>query len=125
MKTIVCDNVDSYIALFPTEVATMLEQLRQIIKAVAPNATEIISYQMPAYKLHTVLVYFAAYKKHIGFYPSSSGVKNFEQELVDYKTSKGAIQFPLNKPLPIELIKKIVAFRVNEDALKAKKKLPR
>ncbi|MFY7965907.1 MAG: iron chaperone [Chitinophagaceae bacterium] len=121
MKTIAYENVDIYIASFPKEVAIMLEQLRTIIKDIAPNAKEIISYNMPAYKLNKVLVYFAGYKHHIGFYPSSSGVANFEKELIAYKTSKGAIQFPLDKALPLELITKIVLFRLKEDAMKIKK----
>lgn len=103
----------------------MLEQMRNIISKAAPAAEEIISYAMPAYRLHGNLVYFAAYKNHLGFYPSSSGVKTFEKELAGYKCSKGAIQFPLDKPLPVKLITRIVKFRVKENTEKAKLKKKR
>lgn len=110
-------NIDEYIALQPKEVQTKLKQLRKIIKSTAPKAEETISYGMPAFKLNGKgLVYFAAFKSHIGFYPFPSGVKKFNEETKAYKTSKGAIQFPLNKPLPKTLIKKIVKFRVQENS---------
>lgn len=109
------DGVDDYIANFPDDVQKLLKQLRATIIKFAPKAEEIISYQMPAYKLGGALVYFAAYKNHIGFYPGASGVKNFEKEISAYKNSKGAIQFPIDQPLPLELIGKIVEFRVKEN----------
>ena len=111
-------NIDDYIASFPQEVQVILEKLRQTIRQAAPDATEKISYQMPTFYLNGNLVHFAAYKNHIGFYPAPSGIGAFEAELSEYKTSKGAIQFPIDKPLPLALVKKIVAFRVDENLAK-------
>lgn len=113
-------TIDEYHALFPIEVQKKLQQLRETIKKAAPKAKEVISYNMPAFKQHKTLVYYAAYKNHIGFYPTASPLPVFKDELTPYKTSKGAIQFPIDKPLPIALIKKIVLFRMKEDAEKAK-----
>ena len=113
-------DVDAYIAGFPEETQKILQQIRAIIREVAPDADELISYGMPAYKLKGPLVYFAAYKNHIGFYPTPSGVTPFEKELSIYKRAKGSAQFPLNKPMPLELITKIVQFRVEENLEKAK-----
>ncbi len=108
-------KIDEYIAQFPKNVSDVLQQLRHVIKESAPKAEETISYAMPAFKLNRrIVVYFAAYKNHVGFYPTSSGVKAFEKELTLYQHSKGTIQFPLNKPIPIDLVKKIVKFRVRE-----------
>lgn len=122
MKTTTFTNVDEYIAMFTDDVQRKLQQLRDTIKSVAPQADETISYQMPAYKQNGALVYFAAYKKHIGFYPTGIGISNFKDEIVAYKSSKGAIQFPLDEPLPLSLVKKIVAFKVKDNiARKAKK----
>ena len=117
-------NTDEYISCFPIETQKLLEQLRATIKAAAPKADEVISYAMPAFKLNWMLVWFAGYKNHIGFYPSASPIKFFKTELAAFKFSKGAIQFPLDKKLPLALIKKIVKFRVKENSekLKAKKK---
>jgi uncharacterized protein YdhG (YjbR/CyaY superfamily) len=112
-------TVDEYISTFPQEVRQILEKLRQTIIKAAPKAEEVISYNMPAFKLNGMLVYYAGYKKHIGFYPTNSGITEFADELTAYKTSKGAIQFPLDKPLPIGLITKIVKFRVVENNAKA------
>ena len=115
-------NVDSYIAAQPVAVQSVLQQLRQAIKKAAPNAEEVISYQMPAYKQKGILVYFAAWKEHIGFYPASAGVSNFSDKLAKYNTSKGTIQFPLTGKLPLKLIADIVKFRVKENEAKALKK---
>jgi len=112
-------SIDDYIATFPHEVQAILEKLRQTIRKAAPDATEKISYQMPTFYLNGNLVHFAAYKNHIGFYPAPSGIVAFEAELSEYKTSKGAIQFPIDKPLPLALVKKIVTFRVDENLAKA------
>lgn len=109
------NNIDEYINLFPEDVQIKLHELREIIKKTAPNATETISYQMPTFKLNGNLVHFAAYKNHIGFYPTPSAISHFSSELTKYKTSKGAIQFPLNEVLPITLIEAIVKFRVSEN----------
>lgn len=111
-------NIDDYIATFPQEVQVTLEILRQTIRKAAPDATEKISYQMPTFYLNGNLVHFAAFKKHIGFYPAPSGISEFQDELVKYKTSKGAIQFPIDTALPHTLVKKIVQFRVKENLAK-------
>jgi uncharacterized protein YdhG (YjbR/CyaY superfamily) len=116
------NEIDKYIAGFPPEIQERMEQVRETIRKAAPIAEEVISYKMPAYKLNGVLVYFAGYKNHIGFYPTSSGIRNFEEELTDYQWSKGAIQFPHDKKLPHKLIEKIVKFRVKEDSEKTKAK---
>lgn len=115
-------NVDRYIMDFPKETQALLEQMRNTIKKAAPKAEEVISYQMPAYKYHGMLVYFAGYKKHIGFYPGASGVKTFKKELSVYKGAKGSVQFPLDKALPLGLISKIVKFRLKENLEKEKEK---
>ena len=117
------NSIDEYIGLYPSEVQDILTTLRKVIKESAPEATEKISYQMPTFAMHGNLVHFAAYKKHIGFYPAASGVAAFIDELVEYKKSKGANQFPIDKPLPYELIKEIVQFRVDENRKRAEDKL--
>ncbi len=114
--TALVKDIDSYIGLQPDYVRDKLGELRQIIRSAAPKAEEVISYRMPAFKLNGILVYFAACKNHIGFYPTGSGITAFEKELTGYNYSKGAIQFPLDKQLPISLIKRIVKFRLRQDA---------
>src|SRR5215831_18841375 len=111
----VAGNVDEYIDQFPANVQVILQKLRATIKNSAPAAEETISYQMPAFKYHGMLVYFAGYKNHIGFYPTSSPMKVFKERLVNYKTSKGAIQFPINEAIPLTLVKDIVKFRLKEN----------
>lgn len=111
-------TVDGYIESFPKSVQTKLSEIREIIRQAAPGATERISYQMPAYFLGGILVYFGAHTKHIGFYPTSSGITRFSGELSDYKHSKGAVQFPMDEPLPAALIERIVKFRVEENRKK-------
>ena len=103
-------------------VQPLLQQIRSAIALAAPAATEKISYQMPTFYLNGNLVHFAAFEKHIGFYPTASGVKAFEEELSDYKHAKGSIQFPLNQPIPLTLIRKIVKFRVRESLTKSAKR---
>ena len=115
--------IDEYILQFPPEVQEILKTLRNVIKESAPEATEKISYQMPTFVLHGNLVHFAAYKKHIGFYPDPSGIEAFKNELSEYKGAKGSVQFPIEKPLPYELISKIVKFRVAENIKRAEVKL--
>lgn len=115
-------DIDSYIATFPKDVQVILEQVRTAVKTSAPKAEEVISYNMPAFKFHGMLVYFAGYKKHIGFYSLPSGHKAFEKELSIYKQGKGSVQFPLDKPMPLALIKKMVKFRVQENLEKFKAK---
>ncbi len=112
-------TIDEYIATFPAETQVQLEAMRTTIKAAIPDAKEVISYAMPAFKANTVLVYFAGYKAHIGFYPTDSGIKAFEHKFGNYKYSKGAIQFPINEPLPLDLITEMTLFRAEEDRIKA------
>ena len=107
-------SIDEYIALFPKDIQKILQELRATIKAAAPDAKEKISYQMPTFDLYGNLVHFAAHKNHIGFYPTPSGIDAFKNELSVYEGAKGSVQFPLNKPLPLKLISKIVKFRVAE-----------
>ncbi len=109
-------DVDRYIAAAPPAVQPLLHRVRVLIRAEAPDAAEIISYGMPAYRGRRVLVYFAAAKAHLGFYPTPNAIVRFRDELAQYKTSKGAIQFPYARPLPEELIREMVRFRVQEDA---------
>lgn len=111
-------NIDEYIAIQTPEVQNLLVQMRQNIQKAAPEAEEVISYNMPAYKYHGILVYFAAYKNHIGFYATPTGHSEFKDELSVYKQGKGSVQFPLSKPLPLDLISRIVAFRVKENLKK-------
>ena len=115
-------NVDHYISLQPIEIQGKLNQLRKLIKDNAPDALEVISYNMPAYKFNGMLMYFAAHKNHIGLYPMATGIEAFKDELTKYETSKGTVQFPHNKSLPVTLIKKIVQFRVKQNLEKAKSK---
>lgn len=113
-------NIDQYIAGFPADIQVRLEQVRSAIRKAVPNAEEVISYGMPAFKQGSVLVYFAGYAHHIGFYPTSSGIDEFKEAIAKYKWSKGAVQFPHDKPIPITLIKKITAYRLKDVIAKAK-----
>jgi uncharacterized protein YdhG (YjbR/CyaY superfamily) len=116
-------SIDEYIAEFPESTQKILQELRRVIKLNAPGAIEKISYQMPAFDLKGILVYFAGYKNHIGFYPCASGIANFKEEISAYKNAKGSVQFPIDKPLPFDLIAEIVKFRVIENLEKAELKL--
>lgn len=116
------ENIDQYIANFPLTTQKLLEEIRETIRKAVPDAKEVISYGMPAFKQHTVLVYFAGYAKHIGFYPTGSGIEAFQQEFDNYKWSKGAVQFPLDKPLPLDLITRITKFKAEQDLDKNRKK---
>jgi len=114
-------TIDEYIARFPKDVRDVLEELRRVIRESAPKAEETISYGIPTFDLNgRHLVHFAAYKNHVGFYPTPSGIKAFKKELSPFKTSKGTVQFPLDKPIPFDLVKKIVKFRVKENESKRK-----
>lgn len=115
-------NIDEYIASFPENVQRKLRDLRKAIRESAPEAAEGISYGMPAFKLNGPLVYFAAFKNHIGFYPTGSAVTHFQKELSPYKQGKGSVQFPIEQPVPLDLVKRMVEFRVNENNAKVKKK---
>lgn len=112
-------EIDAYIAGFPAEVQEKLQKVRLAIRAAAPEAQEKISYQMPTFWLEGNLVHFAGYKQHIGFYPTPSGITQFQPQLAGYKSSKGAVQFPLDQPIPYELIGEITRFRVEENRAKA------
>jgi uncharacterized protein YdhG (YjbR/CyaY superfamily) len=113
-------EIDDYITNFPLEIQSLLESLRQTIRQAAPEAEEAFSYQMPTFKLNGNLVHFAAFQKHIGFYPTPSGIAAFAEELAIYKGGKGSIQFPIDQPLPLNLIAKIVKFRVQKNLAKKK-----
>ncbi len=123
MENLKFRSIDDYHALFPVDIRVLLEELRTVIKQAAPDAEEVISYNMPAFKQHSVLVYYAGYKNHIGFYPTGSPIEVFKEELSKYKTSKGAIQFPVNGKIPRTLVKKIVKFRLKEDLEREKAKV--
>ncbi|HEY3311800.1 MAG TPA: DUF1801 domain-containing protein [Anaerolineales bacterium] len=108
-------SIDQYIATFPEATQKILQELRAVIKSAAPEAKEKISYQMPTFEFKGNLVHFAAHKNHIGFYPTPSGIDKFKTELSVYEGAKGSVQFPIDQPLPLELIGKIVKFRVAEN----------
>ncbi len=120
------NTIDQYIARFPRDVQEILEKIRDIVREAAPDATEAIKYQIPTFVLNGNLVHFAAYPKPIGFYPTPSGIAQFKNELSSYPSAMGSVQFPLDKAIPLNLIKKIVKFRVKEvrekAAVKKKKK---
>ena len=112
-------DIDGYISQFPADVQAILEKVRATIRHAAPEATETISYQMPAFKQHGMLVYFAAWKQHIGLYPPVSGDKALEKAVARYAGPKGNLQFPLQEPIPYDLIERIVRLRVEQDTAKA------
>lgn len=115
------DSIDDYLSRVPLGTREILEELRAVIRRAAPEATEKISYQIPTFYLHGNLVHFAAFKHHIGFYPTSSGVEAFKDALAGYKLSRGTIQFPLGRPIPYDLIEAIVRYRVAENVARASK----
>lgn len=115
-------SIDEYISTFPEEVQEKLKKIRQTIRNAAPEAKEVISYQMPTFRLHGILVHFAAFKNHISFFPTPSAIEEFKKELSPYETSKGTIKFPKNKPIPFNLITDIVKFRAEENLKKSKSK---
>lgn len=119
-KRVAPASIDEYIAACPKDVRKMLKELRKTIHAAAPEATEKISYQIPTFYLEGNLVHFAAFKDHISFFPTSSGIEAFKKELSVYKGAKGTVQFPLDQPLPLTLIGQIVKFRVKENLARAK-----
>ena len=121
-STLIPKNIDEYLLTLPDEVRITLEKLRQTIRQAAPDAEEVISYQMPAFKYHGMLVYFAAFKNHCSFFPGNAGLlETMKDELKDFKTSKGTLQFTVEKPLPVPLVKKIVKARVKENLTHQKK----
>ena len=109
-------TIDEYISMFPDDVRTILNQLRQTIRAAAPEAQETINYQMPTFTLNGNLVHFAGFKNHIGFYPTPTGIEAFKDELSAYKGAKGSVQFPLDQPMPLSLIRRMVEYRVRENS---------
>lgn len=115
-------NIDEYIASFPKAIQQLLQQVRNTIQKAAPDAKEAIKYAMPTFTLNGNLVHFAAFTNHIGFYPAPTGMDAFKKELSVYKTGKGSVQFPLDQPMPLALITKIVKLRVKEDEEKARLK---
>jgi uncharacterized protein YdhG (YjbR/CyaY superfamily) len=115
-------TMDEYIHTFPEEVQRILNELRQTIKEAAPEAEETINYQIPTFTLHGNLVHFAAFENHIGFYPTPSGMEAFKKELSSYKGAKGSVQFPIDQPLPLSLIRRIVEYRVKENVQRKQKK---
>jgi len=123
MERLKFKTTDEYISAFPGVTQQYLKKMRSIVRKACPDAQEVISYNMPALYLEGVLIYYAGYKKHIGFYPTGSGIEHFKSILTDYKWSKGAIQFPLDKSLPVQLITDIVKFRLKENNEKAQAKL--
>jgi len=116
------ENVDQYIANFPAATQKLLQQVRETIHLAVPDAKEVISYGMPAFKQKGILVYFAGYAKHIGFYPTGSGIEAFKNEFGNYKWSKGAVQFPIDQPMPLDLITRISKFKAERDLEKTSKK---
>ena len=115
-------TMDEYINTFPEDVRSILNELRRTIKEAAPDAEETIRYQMPTFTLNGNLVHFAAFQNHIGFYPTPSGIESYKDELSPYKGAKGSVQFPIDQPLPLPLIRKIVEFRVKENMERKSKK---
>ena len=114
MRTANPKTIDEYIAGFPPDVQKLLQQIRATIRKAAPDAEETLKYRMPTFVLNENLVHFAGFEKHIGFYPTPSGIEAFKKELAGYKSAKGSVQFPLNERVPFDLIKKMVEFRVKE-----------
>lgn len=111
-------EVDAYIAAFPPSTRKLLQQLRTFILKTAPGAEEVISYKMPAYRQNGMLVFFAGYEHHIGFYPTGSGIAAFKHQLAGFKSSKGAVQFPLDQPLPLDLVREMLLFKIAENTQK-------
>ena len=120
MQKTKAENIDDYMLQFPKDIQKLLKQMRSTIKKAAPKAEEAMKYGIPTFVLNGNLVHFAAYKNHVGFYPAPSGLLAFKKEIARYKSSKGAVQFPIEEPLPLDLISKIVKFRVAENSAKSK-----
>ncbi len=111
-------TIDEYIAGFPEHIQAVLEEMRQTIREAAPDAEEAISYQIPTFKLNGNLVHFAAFKKHIGFYPAPAGIEAFSEELSAYESAKGSVKFPLDQPMPLDLVRRVVEYRVKQNTAK-------
>jgi len=115
-------TVDEYMSLLPPQTRALMQEMRGAIRKAAPSAEEVISYNIPAFRLQGMLVWYAAFEKHIGFYPRGSGIEAFQKELSGYKSAKGSVQFPIDEPLPLNLITKIVKYRLKENLQKAGEK---
>ncbi|GAB3034028.1 iron chaperone [Spirosoma pulveris] len=124
METVSVTTIDAYIAGFPENVQELLQRVRATLREAAPDAEETIGYGIPTLKLNGNLVHFAAFKSHIGFYPAPQGLDAFKEELAGYKGAKGSVQFPLDQPLPLDLIARITKYRVEQNWVKGKKKKP-
>jgi uncharacterized protein YdhG (YjbR/CyaY superfamily) len=122
MKNRAPADIDGYIAGFPADVQKILQKIRKTIQKAAPDAKEVISYQMPAFRLNRVFIYFGGYTKHVSVYPAPRGVAAFKKELAEYEGGKGTVQFPLDQPVPYDLITRIVKYRVEEDSATTMKK---
>lgn len=122
MDKSVANNIDEYIARYPADIQKLLQEVRKTIQAAAPQAEEAMAYGIPTFKLNGNLVHFGGFKQHIGFYPAPQGLEAFRKELSKYKGSKGAVQFPLDQPMPLALITRIVKYRVKQNQEKAKEK---
>jgi uncharacterized protein YdhG (YjbR/CyaY superfamily) len=116
-------DTDAYISGFPETIQNLLQEVRTTIKRAAPEAEEVISYGMPAFRQNGMLVWYAAFRNHIGFYPIPSGINAFKEELSAFKGTKGSVHFPFDRPLPVDLISRIVSFRLNENRIKESAKL--
>lgn len=116
------NTIDEYVSMFPDDVRTILNQIRQAIREAAPEAEESINYRMPTFTLNGNLVHFAAFKNHIGFYPTPTGIEAFKEELAPYQGAKGSVQFPIDEPLPLSLIRRIVEYRVKENVERKSRK---
>ena len=123
MKGAEVTDVESYITGYPKDTQKLLKQLRAVVKKIVPDVQEGISYQMPGYKFHGMLLYFAAYRNHVGFYPGTGAILKFKKELSVYKGAKGSVQFPLDKRLPLKLVESIVEFKANENLVRMAVKL--
>ncbi len=117
-------SIDEYINAFPRDVQQVLEGIRQAVHEAAPEAKEVISYQMPTFRQNGILVHFGAHTHHIGFYPTPSAINAFEEELAEYESAKGSVKFPLDKPMPFDLIKEMVQYKVEENRTKPEKNKP-
>lgn len=122
MKATAVNNIDEYIESFPEKVQKLLRQMRTTIRKAAPEAEETINYAIPTFTLNGNLVHFAAFKNHIGFYPAPAGIEAFKKEVAQYEAGKGSLQFPIDQPLPLGLVTKIVKFRVKQNLEKSKVK---
>lgn len=119
------ETIDEYIADFPEDVQAILQEMRRVIREQAPDADEAISYQIPTFRQNGILVHFAAFKQHVGFYPTPGGIEAFRDELAPYRPAKGSVKFPISKPIPYDLVRRITAWRVAQNSQKKHRKARR